>query len=50
MGAPGPSEPCKGLPNGRVREGRAEGCAVPVLYLILRFLEDLAVSGGSDPA
>ena len=25
-------------------------CAVPVLYLILRFLEDLAVSGGSDPA
>ena len=28
----------------------AMSCAVPVLYLILRFLEDLAVSGGSDPA
>jgi hypothetical protein len=25
-------------------------CAVPVLYLILRLLEDLAVSGGSDSA
>ena len=24
--------------------------AVPVLYLILRFLEDLAGSSGSDPA
>ena len=28
----------------------AMSCAVPVLYLILRFLEDLAVSGGSYPA
>jgi hypothetical protein len=32
------------------RRRRTAGCAVPVLYLILRFLEDLAVSGGSDPA
>jgi hypothetical protein len=27
-----------------------EGCSVRVLYLILKFLEDLAGSGGSDPA
>ena len=29
---------------------RESSCTVPVLYLILRFLEDLAGSGGSDPA
>ena len=36
-----------GNPRGRREETI---CAVPVLYLILRFLEDLAGSGGSDPA
>jgi hypothetical protein len=30
--------------------GRRADCAVPVLYLILRFLVDLAASGGSGPA
>jgi hypothetical protein len=32
------------------KKGGDSGCAVPVLYLIVRFLVDLAVSRGSDRA
>ena len=44
------SAKCKVLDRLRVQQGQREDCAVLVLYLILRFLEDLAASGGSDPA
>ena len=53
-GSPARGERRRRRPNevgalSRFRRGTAD-CAVPVLYLILRFLEDLAISGGSDPA
>jgi hypothetical protein len=46
-----PSRARKVWPGGARSRGEGGGsCTVPVLYLILKFLEDLAGSGGSDPA